>query len=211
MSITLTLARARVLKYADDVDTLAADSTTVQDDALAAAHHAVYLQASTWAPQRFAKEASVTTASTGVADLSSIDPVRILSVSHFSGNTRSPIPAANLADGPTNILGAKTLKLTYLPALTFPSSGSAVFEWGQAALDFPLLDDLLVLRAASAITAIFDEPNGHLEKLIARAERDIQAVANFSTWRVLPLRSRSRESGLCYVMTDATSLQLVSL
>jgi hypothetical protein len=209
VSITLTLARARALKFSDDVDGLAADSTTVQDDALKAAHHAVYMQAANMAPQRFAVEATVTTNASGVGDLSAIDPVRILSLSHFEGVSRSPIPASNLSDGPTSVLGVKTLKLVYIPALTFPATGTDVFTWGQSSLDLPLLDDLMVLRAASAITAIYDEPNAHLERLIARAEKDAQMIANFSTWRVMPLRGRSRDSGLCYVMTDAVSLQLV--
>ncbi len=211
MSITLTLARARALKFSDDVDGLAADSTTVQDDALKAAHNAVYQQAAAWAPQRFAIESTVTTDANGVGDLSSLDPVRILAVSHFSSSTRSPIPPASLSDGPTNIIGVKTLKVLYIPAITFPATGSDVFVWGQAGLDLPLLDELLCLRAASTITAIFDEPNAHLERLIVRAEKDAQTIAGFSTWRVLPLRGRSGDSGLCYAMTAATSLQLVRL
>lgn len=209
MSITLTLARARVLKLADDVDGVVADSTTIQDDALSGAFHAIYLQASALAPERFAKEASVVTSTSGVADLSAIDPVRILSVSEFAGNSRWPIPPSRLSDGPTNVLGARTLKILYLPALTFPASGADTFAWGQSALDFPLLDDLLCLRAASVVTALMDQPNAHLEKLIARAEKDAERIANFSTWRVLPLGSRSRGSGLSYVMTDAVSLQIV--
>lgn len=211
MTITLTLARARALKLADDVDGLAADSDTVKDDALNAAFHAVYNQATQIAPERFAKEASVSTDANGVADLSSLDPVRILSVSYFTNNTRAPIPAARLADGPTNVLGVKTLKILYIPALTFPASGAANFVWGQSEIDLPLLDDLLCLRAASVITAINDEPNGHLERLIARAEKDAQNIAGFSTWRVMPMRGRSADSGLAYAMTGATSLQIVRL
>lgn len=211
MSITLTEARTRILKLADDVDGLTADSTTVQDDALRAAFHAVYLAAASWAPQRFAKEGDVTTNSSGAGDLSSLDPVRILAVSQSTSGSRLPVPPANLADGPTNVSGAKTLKITYLPALTFPATGSDAFVWGQSSLDLPILDDLLCLRAASTITALQNQPNDQLERLIARAEKDAQNLANFSTWRVMPLRGRSWDSGLCYVMTDAVTLQLVRL
>lgn len=211
MSITLAQARTRILKLADDVDQLAADSTTVQDDALRAAHHAVYLQASEWAPLRFAKEASVTTDANGKADLTALAPVRILAASQSDSNTRRPIAPCSLADGPTNVAAVRTLKIVYLPALTFPADAAAVFTWGQTGLDLPLLDDLMCKRAASEITALMDQPNGHLERLVARAEKDAQQIANFVTWRVMPMSSRSRDSGLCYAMTDANSLQLVTL
>lgn len=211
MSITLTLARARILKLADDVDGVVADTTTTQDDALKNAFHAVYLQASAIAPERFALEGSVTTDANGVADLSSLDPVRILSVAYASGVARSPVPPCRLSDGPSNVLGAKTLKIVYLPALTFPAAVGDNFVWGQSGLDLPILDGLMCLRAASELTALQDQANAALEKLIARAERDAQLVANFSTWRVMPQRGRSRESGLCYAMTAATSLQIVRL
>lgn len=211
MSITLANARTRILKLADDVDGVVADSTTVQDDALLNAFHAVYLQASALAPDRFAKEASVTTNANGVADLSSLDPVRILSVSHVSGVTRLPIPPCRLSDGPSDVAGEKTLKISYLPALTFPASSGDAFVWGQSSLDLPALDALMCLRAASELTALQDQANLSLERLITRAERDASLIANFSTWSVMPMRSRSRDSGLCYAMTDATSLQIVRL
>lgn len=211
MSITLAQARTRILKLADDVDGIVADSTTMQDDALTAAFHAVYLQASALAPDRFAKEASVSTSSTGAADLSSLDPVRILGVSHVSGVTRLPIPPCRLSDGPSDVAGVKTLKISYLPALVFPEETDDAFEWGQAALDLPALDALMCLRAASELTALQDQANASLERLITRAERDASLIANFSTWSVMPMRSRSRDSGLCYAMTDAVTLQLVRL
>lgn len=211
MTITLTEARTRILKLVDDVDGIVADSDTVKDDALKSAFHAVYLQAAQHAPQRFAKTTQVTTDANGEADLSTLDPVRILSVSHYASNARSPIPAMRLDDGPTNALGVKTLEISYLPALAFPASGAANFAWGQADLDLPILDDLLCLRAASTLTALMDQPNAQLELLIARAEKDVANIANFSTWRVMPLRGRSTDSGLGYVMTDAVSLQLVRL
>ena len=208
MSVTLTVARTRVKKYLDDVDGLVADSDTVTDAALEVAQHAVYLQATAWAPQRFQIEGNVTTNGSGVGDLSSLDPVRVLAVNHYSGNSRQPIPAGSFTDGPTNVLAAYTLKILYIPKLTFPATGGDAFVWGQSALDIPLLDDLMCLHAASHLTLLKDAHNRQLERRLEVIENKAKNVLNFSTWKVMPLRGRSGDSGLVYLMTDPVSLQL---
>lgn len=208
MSITRDNAVTRMSKYLDDVDNVDA-STSEAQDALKTAHWETYLQASMWAPQRFQTETTVTTSSAGVGDLSSLDPVRILAVNEYASGTRYPIPAASLSDGPTNVSGVRTLKVLYLPALTFPSSGSAEFAWGQSGIDLPFLDDLMCLKAAAKLTVFLDRQNKQLEREIEKATQQAQRLMNLSTWRVMPLRGRSRKSGLAYVMTDAVSLQIV--
>lgn len=208
MSLTLTEARALVAKYIDDADAIVAATADI-DQALETAQNQVYLQASTWAPQRFSKEASFTTSSAGTADLSSADPIRILAVNLSSGQSRLPIPPVSLHDGPTDVLGVKTLKVAYIPPLTFPASGGADFVWGQSSLDLPILDDLMCLHAASICTAFLDQPNKQLEFRLKVAEEKAQNVLNHTTWRVMPLRDRTRDSGLGYVLTDPVSLQIV--
>lgn len=204
MTILDTAARTRILALCDDVDAVTA-TTALQDAALLAAFHATYLQACATAPDKFSMEASVTTNAAGVGDLSAIDPMRILAVNLFVTPTRTPIPMARISDGPTNALGVKVLKVQYFPALAFPAGGAS-FVWGQASLDIPALDDLMCKRAASELCALMDQPNGHLEKLVARAEADAGLVSSFSQWRTM---RGGRSSGLSYVMTDAVSLQLV--
>jgi hypothetical protein len=211
MSVLLSVARTRVKKYMDDVDGKVADSDTVLDAALEMAVHSVYLQASMWATQRFAKESDITTSAIGVGDLSTLDPVRIVAVNVSSGQQRLPVPALSLMDGPTNVLGVQTLKVLHVPKITFPTVSSDPIVWGQSSLDLPILDDLACLHAASHLTMLQDQGNKQLEARLKVLEEKAQGVLNFSTWRVMPLRSRSGDSGLGYVMTDAVTLQLVRL
>lgn len=210
MSITLTEARALVATYLDDEEAVVAATADI-DSALEVSFHAVYLQAQAWATQKFSKEASVTTSAAGAADLSSIDPVRIVAVNQWNGAARSPIPPMALSDGPTNVLGVRTLKLVYIPALTFPASGAATFDWGHASLDLPLLDDLLCLHAASHMSLLQDQQNQQLEQRIKVLEEKAEHLLNFTQWRVMPLRGRSSDSGLGFVMTDPVTLQIVRL
>jgi hypothetical protein len=213
MTSTLTAAETRVASYLDDASN--ADASTAQiDDALAVAFPVVYERAITIAPLRFMLEASKDTDANGKLDLTTLSPapLRLVSVNYaVSGITRTPIPAASLADGPQNATGVKTLLISYIPAVTFPANGGANFVWGQSSLNLPQLDDLMCMRAASALTIYMDQPNATLEAAITRAERDLDRMLNPTTWKIMPLRGRSRDSGFGYVLTDATSLQLVNL
>lgn len=211
MTITLTAAEARVLQYLDDVDGDIEDTADVAA-ALTTQFSAVYRLAASWAPMRFAKEGSVSTSSTGAADLSSLAPQRIVAVNYSSGQARAPIPEASFSDGPTDAYGVRTLKILYVPSLTFPAAGGDSFVWGQSGIDLPELDDLMCLRAASTLSVLLDDTNKQLEALIVRAEKNLERILNPGTgWKIMPLRGRSRDSGLAYVMTSATTLQLVSL
>ena len=209
MALTLTAAETRVAQYLDDVaDAVAATADIAA--ALAVEFPVVYKMAARAQPAKFAKETSITTTSAGVGDLTSLAPERILAVNYFSGSTRIPIPESSLADGPENALVSLTLKLHYLPGLTFPASGSTNFVWGQSSIDLPELDDLLCLRAASRLCVFLDEDNSQLEKLIARTERDLERISEPGAgWRIMPLRGRSRDSGYGWVKTDHVTLQLV--
>jgi hypothetical protein len=211
LTITLTAARTRVGKVFDDVD--AKDATTSNvDDALKTEFHAVYKWAGTLAPRRFAKEtASMASSSTGAVDLTSIAGGRILTVNYVTGTSRSPIPEAAMSSGPSDAQGIKNVKILYLPPLTFPTAPGNNFVWGQSTIDLPELDDLMCLRAASTCSVFLDDGNKQLEKLIARAEENLHRILNpGGGWRIMPLRGRSRDSGLAWVKTDDVTLQLVN-
>jgi hypothetical protein len=210
VSKTLTQARALVQTYLDDEDSDLAATADI-DQALEVAQNMVYLQAQSWATQRFAKEVSISTSAAGVADLGSYDPLRIVAVAQWNGASRDPIPAMSLSDGPTNVSGVRSLKVTYIPPLAFPSAGGNNFVWGQSSLDLPLLDDLMCLHAAAHLNLIHDVENKQLDRRIAALEDKAQHILGFSQWRVMPLRNRSQDSGLGYVMTDPVSLQIVRL
>ena len=210
MSYTLTEARALVSTYLDDEDADFAATADI-DNALEVAQNAVYMQAQASASQRFSKEISVSTDANGAADLASYDPIRILAVNQWSTTTRFAIPPMSVSDGPTNVLGVRSLKVLYVPPLTFPSAAGNAFVWGQSSLDLPLLDDLMCLHAASHLNLIYDVENKQLERRIKVLEDKAQHILNFSPWRVMPLRNRSADSGFGYVMTDPVTLQIVRL
>lgn len=209
MTITLTQAETRVAKYLDDVSNVDASTSNI-DDALKTEFNAVYRWASNFAPLRFAKEsASMTSSSTGAVTLTGIG--RILSVSYISGTSRWPIPEASMATGPADAQGTKSVKIVHVPPLTFPASGGTSFAWGQSTIDFPELDDLMCLRAASTCSAFLDVANKQLERLIARAEENLMRILNHGGgWRIMPLRGRTRDSGLAWIKTDDATLQLVA-
>jgi len=211
MTLTLTNGRARVGKYLDDVAAEDATQSDV-DAALATEFSAVYKWASNLAPRRFAKETATTaSSSTGAVDLTSIANGRIIAVNYISGTTRWPIPEASMAMGPSDSQGVKNVRIVYIPPLTFPAAGGNNFVWGQSTIDLPELDDLMCLRAASTCSVFLDEGNKQLEKLIARKEADLERILNpGGGWRIMPLRGRSRDSGLAWIKTDDVTLQIVN-
>ena len=108
-------------------------------------------------------------------------------------------------------VAARTLRVRHIPALSFPAADADAFVWGQSDVNLPLLDDLLVLHAAAQLKVTDDEESRTLAGRIKAAEDALQVMLDRDGWSSAPLIAPGcyGDPGLAYILTDATTLQLV--
>lgn len=214
----LTTARTRVLALADDDDgsRFNVDGTfAVVDDALKTAQIEAWTEAVGTGSSSLVQEVSITTSSAGVADLTTIKPLRIDNVALSQSNIRLNVPPARFDQAPTSALISRTLLIALVTRAAFPSAPSGVFVWGHANLAdaSPVLDKLMIAIAASELKIKDNEPNPGLEKRKAELRASVESALSIPTWSVLPLDSitgvDNNDSGFSWIMTAPDTLQLV--
>jgi hypothetical protein len=207
MAISLSAARTRVARLVDD-EAAAVYTTAEIDDALTTAQAEVMRLAVSSGSNVFTAEAAVTTTSAGTADLSSLRPLQIEHVALSAGGARYTIRPARYVDAPANHLATEQLLVAYVASPIFPASEGALFVWGAA--DYPLLDQLMCVLAASELKVKEGEQLAGLEKRKEELVGQVASTLHMPGWAVAPLAwARRRPAHLRYLMTGPETLQLV--
>lgn len=155
------------------------------------------------------QEATITTGSTGLADLSSIRPLKIHNVAISVGGYRSRIDPINVQDISSLYQGAQTITVAYTPRPTFPSGPTQPFVWGNAAVSLPPLDEYMCCVAASQIKATDGEVNPIIEQRKAELLKQVMGLINNPSWVVSGMgRTRNYSMGIQWAVTLFDTLQL---
>lgn len=204
----LSAARTRVRTLVDDRNSDLFDDSTL-DTALASAQYEAQLWAVNAGSALLMLEASVTTNSNGVADLSSLAPMKIHNVALSTGGayrqTLNPIALHDIS-GP--YVGAQTLVVSYTPRPTFPASSSSPFVWGSSTLSIPPLDLYMCCLAASELKILDNEVLKGLELRKAEAQKAVMSLIGSPAWTSMPLRLRRNSLGLSWAVTSPDSITL---
>lgn len=212
----LTESRTRTRQYLDDEDaTNARWSDTELDDKLKAAQNIAWRlvadRCNLWT-----SETTVNTTSAGVADLSTIKPIRIVSVGiSYAGISRWRVPPARVVDGLTNVPVVQTLRIAYVPRPLFPTAPGNAFVWGAgagAAFDTDLLDAHICQLAASMLKVKDGEVNQGLEAAKQETRQHILDIASIPRFTAMPLdaATRRRLAPYYWILTAPDTLQLVA-
>lgn len=212
----LSEARARVLRLVDDdsskynVDGLFTDI----DDALKTAQIETWQTAVASGNSIFVIEAPLTTGATGIGDLTTIKPMKLVNVALKNGTQRLTVPPARFDEAPTNAGAGLILAIAYVPRVAFPSASGNPFVWASANIAdlSPLLDKLMCVIAASELKIIENEDNNGMERRKTELRLAVSEMLSIPSWSVLPLDGFSAErrgSGFAYVMPAPDTLQLV--
>jgi len=204
----LSAARTRVRTFADDRNSeLFADSDL--DASLASAQYEALLWAVNAGATLFMIEATITTNGSGVADLSSLAPLKIHNVALSSSSFRqtlNPIAPHDIS-GPYS--GTQTLVINYTPRPVFPSSPASAFVWGSSIVSCPPLDLYMCCLAASELKILDNEVLKGLEIRKAEAQKAAMALISHPTWTSMPLRQRCNGTlGLSWTSTTPDSIAL---
>jgi len=195
MTLSLTNARARVLYIlGDDVggDLYNQDGTFAGIDASLVTAQLEVAQLAASCSNLFVLEGTATTTVAGVADLTSLGVLELISVSQGDGTaaslSRFDIPAVSpSAPRVYNVPVSIPLIVRYKALPSFPSNGGAVFVWGAASLTATaMLDQLLVLKAASELKARENEENKVVERRIVQLTDAIKATMSQPSSTTLP-------------------------
>lgn len=223
-ALTLAAARKRLLKLADDVDGArfnvdAEDIATIAsiaelDEALAVGQEEAWALAVSANRTLFMQEASVSSSSTGVVDLTTLKPMMpIDALNQVDGQMRLKITPMQLLQAPINVDGVKTLKVVYVARVTFPIAAATAFAWGHANVTLVKQIERLMLNIAAAELLITEgAPNPVLEKRRDELKLSLVSFLEGSGWSVIPfddLAASTRESGYGFVQTAPDTLQIV--
>jgi hypothetical protein len=195
MTLPLTNARARALYLlGDDVggDLYNQDGTFSGVDASLSTAQLEVAQLAASCSNLFVLEGAATTTTAGVADLTSLGILELISVAQGDGTaaslSRFDIPAVSpFAPRVYNTPVSIPLIVRYKALPTFPANGAALFVWGSASTTATaLLDQLLVLKAASELKARENETNAVVERRIAQLTDAIKATMSQPSSTTLP-------------------------
>jgi hypothetical protein len=215
----LSEARTKVLKLLDDEDgaryDAAADSSEL-DIALKSAMGEAWTQAIANGADLFVQEASFSSDSTGLVDLSASKVRRIDNVAQIISTTRLTVPCVNLSDIVNTMASVVTLKIAHIPGVTYPSAAGNAFVWGSSTLADDVAAPLnnLMCTLAACDLAPKDE---NLTKALQNRKDDLRStlrlLASAQGWSVTPLgglSGRSKRASFAYVAGIAPyKLQLV--
>jgi len=209
----LSEARARVLRHLDDDGSRynEANDYAEIDFELRSAQQEAWQLAISAAPQAFQVEGTAT-ASAGAVSLTSLAPQVITSVVIYDGGARLKVPQVLFQTAPQNYTGSHSLRITYVPRVSFPASAGAAFTWGSRTTGGDMLDALTCALAAQALIVRSAKPNPQLDARIERLERSVRETLSPSAWSVLPLDAYAvapMDSGLGYILTGEDALRLV--
>lgn len=213
MTVTLSAAIARVRFLLDDTDSnpLVSDSDITL--ALQVAQEEVWQLVVTSGANIFYQQASVTTTSTGAANISSIAPIKIANVAKVVDNYRVQIPPARFYDNYTNVLQSMTLLISYVPRATFPALAGDPFVWSQSTINLNTLDQLMIHIAASQCWVRTGEPpNAAIEKRKQELLDSIHTLVSIPSWSATPVGATDRsvrDAGFSWIRTAHDQLQII--
>lgn len=211
MTVTLTLARTRVRTLVDDPIVTASAGVRYTnddvDDALKTAFFEVYGIATDGGSNLFQVEGQVTASGTGLASLTTLAPKRVVAAAIQQGANRIQVPAMRTIDVSTLYQRSETLVVTYVPRVVFPVNPGDSFIWGQATIDLPQLDKLMIAIAASELKIVDAEVLQGLEKRKEELVAAVMSLGSSPSWTVLPMTPPRRDV-VRYLMTGFDQLQL---
>jgi len=205
--MTLATARARVRYLLDDVapGVIATDADI--DDALTTAMFEAYQFFVQGGANIVQTAGLVSTNTSGVADLTTLAPLRIMGVNIVQGGMRVQIPPLRLAQIQYYYPLAQPLEIIYVPRCTFPTAPGNPFVWGFSTIDLPVLDKLMVAIAASELKIVDAEILQGLEQRKRELRDAVDAVSNVPSFSVLPMSPQGQPT-LRYAMIARDSLAL---
>lgn len=215
MTVTLTQARARVRFLIDDADANPLVSDAEIDVALATAQEEVWQRVVGSGVNVYTQHADISSSAAGVVNLSSLNPMKVVSVAWKSGNTFMQVPPSRPGDFIQTVAQVQALRVVYVPRATFPALAADPFVWATASISSPTLDQLLCVVAAADVWVKTGEgPLASLEQRKAELQKSIDEQISIPGWSVAPLRATSRfpshrYAGFQWVMTGANQMQLV--
>lgn len=207
----LSAARTRVLALVDDAEGVKFVGTTEVDDALSTAQEEVYELIVGTGSGLFTQEASVSSSSAGLVDLTTLRPLKIVSLSQVTGGARLAIFPSQY-EPLQNYAAIETLKIVYAPRPTFPASAGTAFAWGHTNVTaVKRFESLMCMLAASELKVKEGERNGPLTDRIATLRQSVEDSVTPSGWAVIPLAGYpgGTTSRLKYTQTAPDNLQLV--
>lgn len=210
----LSEARTQVAQLVDD-EAAEKYSTTEIDNALKTAQLETWQHAVGSGSNAFNVDAAFTSTSAGVVDLSSVAPRRIVSVAHVVSTRRLKVQPVRFDDSPQDHASAESLRIVYVPKVTFPASAGTAFTWGHANIDTSMFDQLMSVIAASHLKIKESEVNAMMERRKDELRALVLETLSIPTWTVVPLDSLAGRSNgsadFSYVMTAPHTMQLVDL
>lgn len=201
----LSEARAEVRTHLDDLTGQLATDVQVDAALTKAQYDAAWLYVSAGGTLML-QETTITTNGSGVADLSTIKPLKIHNVALSTGGYRQRILPINIGDIESPYSGVQTLIVSYSPRMAFPAGPTLPFVWGNAAVILPPLDDYTCVCAAVKLKAIDGEVNQVLVARQAELKAEIAGLINNPSWTAMPMRSRAY--CLFWAETQIDTLQL---
>lgn len=215
----LSEARTKVLKLLDDESGARYDadgSKSEVDTALKTAQGEAWTEAVSAGANLFQTEAAFSSSSAGVVDLSSITPRRIVNVALANGTTRLAVLPVRLDDVLTTYASIVTLRVAYVPGVTFPAGAGSSFVWGSASVAADVVAPIEALMCAIAASDIAPKDatvNALLERRKDELRASIRKLASVPGWTIMPLGAptgRSKRAAFGYVTGTAPhTLQLV--
>jgi hypothetical protein len=217
--MSLTTARSTIERMVDDADGEKYNRdglNTELDFALTTAQAEVWQSVVNAGSNIFNVETSLTTSSAGVADLTSLRPIKLLNVAvTAAAGQRLTVPPIRIDQAPINNASTWTLMITYVGRCSFPANPGDPFVWGSAGIDVTTLFDTLTCSIAASQLLIKEGiQNPALEQRKTELRAAVQQTLSVPTWSVMPLDQfvRSRfMSGMYYILTSVDHLQLVYL
>lgn len=210
----LSDARIRVRRLVDDIDSVFFADAEV-DDALSVAQEECLLLAVGSGWTGLSQEADLTSSAAGAIDLTTLNPLKVTSVSEFQPGSlvSMPIQASRRAFGAIHAAASVQVRVTYVPRASFPANPAAHFVWGVAALNghLRILDQYMCVVAASALKVDEGAENKGLERRKAELRESVLSQLSTPSITVMPFSAgmRGLRSQFQYISSGPFSLQLV--
>jgi len=215
MTVTLAQARTRVRFLIDDADANPLVTDAEIDVALATAQEEVWQRVVGSGVNVYTQHADISSGSTGAVNLTSLNPMKIVSVAWKSGNVFLQVPPSRPGDYIQTVGQVQPLRVVYVPRAAFPALTSDPFVWATASISSPTLDQLLCVTAAADVWVKTGEPPlASLEQRKAELQKSVEEQISIPGWSVAPLRAMGRfpthrYAGFQWVMTGVNTMQLV--
>jgi hypothetical protein len=215
----LSEAQTKVLKLLDDESGVRFDAANDKAEvniALKSAQGEAWTEAVSAGANLFMQEAAFTSSTAGAVDLTSVIPRRIVNVTQVSGTTRLAVLPVRLDDVLATLASAVTLRVAYIPGVTFPALVSDPFVWGSSSVAADVqapLSNLMCAIAAGDLAPKDAAVNAMLERRKEELRASIRKLMSVPGWSVIPLggaTGRTKRASFDYCAGTAPhTLQLV--